>query len=242
LMFSLLFVLFNIWVYWISGGTHKRYLYPFFPFIYLLLAYGYCHLVKNNTFKKWSDGVILCFIVAFIMGSCYLPFHQDFQFITYLIPFAILSIVAGVVLARIWFKIEIRIWLLFIVFGLLRLDQNFLIKPAVVEHSSVRIYKQSIKEITNQIKEPITFLSKRTTDINRFFGISDTIYTHRHMPYAIPFYYSLYSGNVLRIEENVTADKIFLARELVPTNLAIDTLYQFQRKGHQPWLVFQLKD
>ena len=240
LMFSLLFVIFNIWIYWISAGTHKRYLYPFFPFIYILLTFGYYRLLKTSTFSKWSDGLVILFIVAFILVSCYLPFHQDFQFISYLLPFVVFSILTGIFLAWIWFKIKARIWLLFIVLGLLRLDYNFLIKPAITEHSSVRIYRQSIREITDRIKEPINFLTKRSADINKAFGISDTIYTHRHMPYAIPFYYSLYSGNILHIEENVTSEKIFLACELVPTNLAIDTLYDFQREGHQPWVVFRV--
>ena len=242
LMFSLLFVIFNIWIYWISPGTHKRYLYPFFPFMYVLLAYGYYRLLKNNIFKKWSDGLVLLFIAAFILVSCYLPFHQDFQNISYFLLFSTLSILVGVVLVRIWFKIQHRIWLLFIVFGFLRLNHNFLVKPAIAEHSLVRVYRKEIQEITNQTKEPIIFLGKRSTDINRAFGVSDTIYVHKHMPYAIPFYYSLYSGNTLHIEENVAPGKVFLTQSMIPTNLPIDTLYQFRRKGHQPWVVFKVKD
>lgn len=242
LLFSLLFIAFNIWIYWISAGMKKRYLYPFFPFIYILLAYGYYGLMKKSIFKKWSDGIVAFFIVAFISVSGYLPFHTDFQFINYLMPVSILMTILGITVGWIYFKIENKIWLLFIVLGLLRLEYNFFAKPEIVEHSPVRVYRESMRKITHQISEPITFLGNRSMDVNRAFGAVDTIYTHQHMPYAIPFYYTLYSGNVLRIEEYVSVDKIFIARELVPKNVPIDTLYQFQRKGHKPWVVFKLKD
>ncbi|MCP4457256.1 MAG: hypothetical protein GY816_04400 [Cytophagales bacterium] len=242
LLFSLVFIALNIWIYWISAGTQKRYLYPFFPFIYVLLAYGYHQLFQLPRFKKWSDGMVAFFILGFISISSYLPFHSDFQFIRYLVSVAILMALIGIVVGWLYFKTENRIWLLFIVLGLLRLEYNLFAKPEIVANSPVRVYRESMQEITRQINEPITLLGERTMDINRAFGVVDTIYAHHHMPYAIPFYYTLYTDRVLRIQEYATANKTFIARELVPPNRPIDTLYQFKRKGHEPWVVFRLND
>lgn len=38
-LLSTLFILSNIWLYWISPGNRNPYLYPFFPFLFIVLAY-----------------------------------------------------------------------------------------------------------------------------------------------------------------------------------------------------------
>ncbi|MCG8328943.1 MAG: glycosyltransferase family 39 protein [Chitinophagales bacterium] len=45
LRFSLLFIIANIWVYWISPGTRQRYLYMFLPFVMVLLAAFFHHRI-----------------------------------------------------------------------------------------------------------------------------------------------------------------------------------------------------
>lgn len=44
--FSILFILANVWIYWLSPGTYDRYLYPFLPFFSMFL--GWLILEKIN--------------------------------------------------------------------------------------------------------------------------------------------------------------------------------------------------
>lgn len=52
--FSLIFIIANLWVYWISPETHNRYLYPFFPFVAIVAATIFQYFVtqKNPTFQS----------------------------------------------------------------------------------------------------------------------------------------------------------------------------------------------
>ncbi len=132
-----------------------------------------------------------------------------------------------------------KIWCLFLVLGLLRMEQNLFIKPEINEHSEKRVYRDNIKKLTSMIDEPLLYLGEKSMDINRAFGVTDTLFAPQHMPYAIPYYYTLHASEPLRIVESTEAGKLYIARELVPNE--VDTLFQFQRKGHEPWVVFRAK-
>lgn len=66
LRFSVIFLTANIWIYWISPGTHNRYLYPFFPFIGILTAgiFSYLTTQKSVAPNFWKRNTLFQFRFA----------------------------------------------------------------------------------------------------------------------------------------------------------------------------------
>jgi 4-amino-4-deoxy-L-arabinose transferase-like glycosyltransferase len=66
LRFSAIFLVANIWIYWISPNTHNRYLYPFFPFVGLLVAgiFSYLSEHKSTAVSLWKRASIFRFRTA----------------------------------------------------------------------------------------------------------------------------------------------------------------------------------
>jgi 4-amino-4-deoxy-L-arabinose transferase-like glycosyltransferase len=181
LYFCLVFVVANLWIYWISPGVEKRYLYPFFPFIYLLLSFALVWL-----FNARAE----------------------------------------------------RVWWMFALLALIRVVFNYTVLPQR-DASDTRVYRENMKELTEKFQEPIVLLSRIELDVNRVLHYSDTIKTYAHIPYAIPYYYSLYSGRVMSITDHAEPGALYISRDNLP-EAPIDTLHTFTRKGHAPWVVFRL--
>lgn len=75
LRFAVIFILANIWVYWVSAGTLDRYLYPFLPFIAILSAYL---LVKHTTLKLHYLLYLIILIAALrtVYNFTFMPYQQ----------------------------------------------------------------------------------------------------------------------------------------------------------------------
>jgi 4-amino-4-deoxy-L-arabinose transferase-like glycosyltransferase len=69
LRFCVIFLIFNVWIYWISSNTHNRYLYPFFPFISILTAGIFCYLIQNKSVVPnfWKRKTIFKFRTALLL-------------------------------------------------------------------------------------------------------------------------------------------------------------------------------
>lgn len=76
LRFSLLFILSNIWIYWLSPGTRQRYLYMFLPFLTWLLAAFYAQRERKLS-PTLLIGLILGLTTARIAYNyTLLPYQQ----------------------------------------------------------------------------------------------------------------------------------------------------------------------
>jgi 4-amino-4-deoxy-L-arabinose transferase-like glycosyltransferase len=76
LQFSLLFIVANIWIYWISPGTRQRYLYMFLPFIMVLLAAFYEAREKNIKPKIIITLILILAAGRVAYNYTILPFQQ----------------------------------------------------------------------------------------------------------------------------------------------------------------------
>jgi 4-amino-4-deoxy-L-arabinose transferase-like glycosyltransferase len=76
LQFAFLFIVFNIWIYWISPGTRQRYLYMFLPFVSVILAAFF----QART-RKIPERVIMLLVLTLAVGRItynytLLPYQQ----------------------------------------------------------------------------------------------------------------------------------------------------------------------
>lgn len=76
LPFLLVFIVANIWVYWVSPDTRNRYLYPFFPVFIMLLAWsGYTLYRTKIRFALWVVVLLACGRLAYNVAG--MPYQQE---------------------------------------------------------------------------------------------------------------------------------------------------------------------
>jgi len=75
-LFSTIFILANIWLYWISPGTRNPYLYPFFPFLFIVLAFFYQKFSTIRTERLYQLAVGLA-IIRLVYTAFVMPMQQE---------------------------------------------------------------------------------------------------------------------------------------------------------------------
>jgi 4-amino-4-deoxy-L-arabinose transferase-like glycosyltransferase len=251
-VFSIIFILSNIIIYWISPGIRNRYLYMFIPFLSIILAFVFTNLTKNaNSNLILNKKVPLIGITLSIIAILVFPFftkvsqHTEqkwliiplFVFVLLFLLFAlyrtknysILYFVLAIVIGRLWF--------------------NFAVLPYLESRSNGNFYKshiENINNITNKKKVYWTGSSITYQPDLKLFGldINDVKYTiPPHLPYGIPYYQYLESGFLLSYDSVLKKGNYYLAIDTLIKQPEIDTLYQFNEKWKGNSLVlFALKD
>ncbi|MGB0839510.1 MAG: hypothetical protein ACPGXL_05190, partial [Chitinophagales bacterium] len=102
LSFSLVFVVANIWVYWLSPGSRTRYLYMFLPFLLLPLCYAYVHFAeqmpkRQQFFKHFVTGlyglIAILFVALAIRGDYHIMDTQPIR--AYVTVVVLLGLIGG---------------------------------------------------------------------------------------------------------------------------------------------------
>jgi len=75
-LFSTIFVLANIWLYWISPGNRNPYLYPFFPFLFIILAFFYQNFSKIRVERMYQVAITLA-IIRLAYTAFGMPLQQE---------------------------------------------------------------------------------------------------------------------------------------------------------------------
>lgn len=252
IIFSIIFILSNVLVYWLSPGVRVRYLYMFMPFLTILLAFVFSNLsesVQSNLIlnKKVPFIGISLSIIAILIFPFFTRVSQHVEqicLIESLFVFVLLFLLFVLFRTK---NYSILYFVLTIVIG--RLWFNFAVLPYFESKSNGDLYKshvQNINKITNNNKvlwtgRPIVYqpgfklFGKKIVDVK--YSIPP------HVPYAIPYYQYLQSGHLLSYDSMLKKGQYYLAIDTLIKQSEIDTLYQFTEKWKGNSLIlFTLKD
>lgn len=217
LKFAVVFILFNIPLYWFSADHKVRYLYMFLPFIAVLLSYFY---VTNKELIRVKKGIELFFLGLMVLGTLsflgvnfvtIIKIDSQYVFISILL-FFIASF-----LIYLYYKRKSLRMLFFISFLLLfRIAFNSFYLPEIAKTSQENIYKEDIDKmlaITNG--KAITLTGSSYTFISDAsigplkFG-EKTLTTAPLIAYQIPYYLTKATNKIMVYDTNQVVGEFYL--------------------------------
>lgn len=242
--FSFLFIVYNIWVYWLTGQPKARYVYMFVPFACTIFSFIYLEVSKKNSFRfdkalKYL-GAIFILVLA---GVIALPFFQA-------VPSTpvVLSSIALIILLYFYFgSSENRVWLFITGIVLCRLIYASIFIP--LQYETVANYSRNTKKAAEKLhSESLTFWAPpREFNIainSRIYSkIFDTIAQPPILHAQVPYYYYKHTGHLIYYDTSLVKGKYYLSFESDIKNLQIDSIFSFENTKEPGRLViYQLKN
>ena len=206
LQFALIFISANIIIYWTASDIRTRYLYPFFPFLILVLI---PILGKVDLNKKWVNQFFwfftgLLFVIP--VGLVALPFILEINSVQNII---ISIICAG---GMIWFglyaiknrNVNSIVWsmILTLLFG--RLFFSLSVMSELNNLNERSHYKTTIATMIEKSEgKPIVLTGPKTKNYPKIslagtVYYSDTISYPTEVTFKVPYYYTHYTGEIMK--------------------------------------------
>lgn len=241
--FSILFIVFNIWVYWLTGQPKIRYVYMFLPFGCTVLTQIYHRYTETypgnlNKILKWL-GFIFILPLIVVIGF---PFFEKTP-IGWVVAFAL-----SFLFIIYWhYKDEARrIWWFVAGYMLLRLVYAALFIP--LQRKGIESYNEHIQQVVKKTgRNDILYLADAA---NFPVAIDARLLTYQHdtikMPYTlpleIPYYFYRNTGKIIRFDTVQGKASYFISYERQLKN-EVDTLYSFiDRNVGQKVVFYKLKN
>ena len=245
LVFSILFVLTNIIIYWISPGVRNRYLYMFLPFLAIMAAWVYTKLPALKKPARLYYYFPIAGLVLSLIAVIIFPFfenvsqHVDNKWIYT----SIFSVVIGLILFYAIPKPQLAIYLFILTIALGRIWFNLSVLPFLERRSTAIEYEHHVKNMNvitqNQqifwTGEPLTYEPELKLAghvlLKEAFNIPPTL------PYGIPYYQFKHSGYIMDYDTVIQRGRYYLGPDTMIQQKNIDTLYAFKEKWHNRKLI-----
>ena len=236
LRFILLFVLFNLPIYFFTGYPKSRYVFMFFPFFTTLLAaFSLQNMPIRPLLTKIIERVFIGLMVLMSVAFLVAPFLK----VSDVVPAAFLKgIGMGLLLLAtlaLYLKnpsLRIYVIVLFIVLG--KTAFNFFYFPIYKSQSTDMLYKDNLAKITRITgNEPVFYFNKVDT-VNAKIGIGPVRLdsTQLHLPpfmsYEVPYYYSKFTNNILRFTDHLEPGNYYITLSDAPINKPFKLIYSFR--------------
>jgi 4-amino-4-deoxy-L-arabinose transferase-like glycosyltransferase len=230
--FSSLFILCNIWVYWLTGQPKARYVYMFAPFAAIIFVQAlHIYMGANSPrVEKILRWFALVFVLAAI-GLLGLPFFTDASLLMSIIS----AIIVGLFTLQ-YLRIipALRIWALVAGIILLRLVYAVVFIP--VQYRMTAYYNAPMQQAATLLKkEPLLYYAPPEPMIislqtSLFSWKQDTVFGPKSFPSQISYYYYRHSGRLLRYDTALQARTNYVAYSSDVQGVAVDTVQQFGQK------------
>ncbi|MBN2174063.1 MAG: glycosyltransferase family 39 protein [Bacteroidales bacterium] len=249
--FSILFVIGNIIIYWLSPEVRDRYLYMFLPFLSIILIYFFQQFRKLEPLKekwiRWIFGGIMFLILLFFIGFQFIPeLTRNLTspiLISILISFGLGSIIF------LFFRLKQEFIYLFILFIIVtRIGFNIVVLPYLHQHSRASEYIEHVERIIAISKDapvyytgyPLTYYPDISLAGNPIYQAEITI--PPLTAFQIPYYLFKSNHKIALYEPEPESGKFYLSYEPFSRNFDIDIYYSFdERLINQKMLLFKLK-
>jgi hypothetical protein len=225
--FSVLFILFNIWVYWFTGQPKARYVYMFVPFACTILIGLYQELTVHNPalLKKVLGYLGWCFVLV-AAGLVALPIFLDVSWARSILLFLLVALFVFY-----YFRYEeTRIWLFILGLVITRLVFAMVMLPlqsdrdfdhraiardiAAANHSaSLRFYSPIIND---QSPQP-GFMGWKLA----------SSYRHYYLFAQVPYYYYQQTGQVVTYDSLIRPAQTYLSALSELPAQQVELLYKY---------------
>jgi 4-amino-4-deoxy-L-arabinose transferase-like glycosyltransferase len=236
--FSILFVLTNIIIYWLTPAVRIRYLYMFLPFLWLILAYYISPFIKELNTRVVKPIVIAMtsIVIIIILVAPFLSITKDLVTVKVLTPFLVLLIVLGIY----FYRKYPQEWVLVLALLLLVLRFEMQLTYWPISHMKDFRHKEIIEkavEISKENKiyylgEDKTFPDEISLGPLRIFQSKTSVQMPEYINYKIPFYLAKKGFGVLPFHKEPIKGSCYIT----------DYLY-FQEKSYpDSSVIFKVRD
>lgn len=245
--FSVLFILLNIGVYWITGAQKTRYIIMFVPFIMTIISYLYWQAEKQAAEKidKYIKYAGLFFCLG-LVGLLALPFFVEVSWWKVL-PFACTLLVFLIIFFR---AHQYRLWLFITGFVLIRLIYATIGLP--VKGQREFDYQQLAKGIVLKSNHQPVYYWGRADTLNMNVIVGDTLVKWKDKPvevlpyyirYQVPYYFYRATGSLMKFDTVLEIDKTYVSYNPYEKNNKIEPIDSFYDKHLNRYLiVFKSKE
>jgi hypothetical protein len=230
--FSILFILFNVGVYWFTGKPKMRYVYMFLPFYFTVLAYIYWKYKSryHNVISKALKYLGFVFLIVMV-GVIILPFFVKVSTLwTMILAIALCSF------NYVYFKqSKYSIWMFIMGLALVRTVYAALVLPIQHEHRSMR-YDVMLSEIAriNQ-NQSVTYWSPPDSmqlmiDMKFKKWQYESIAAPPEFHYQIPYYYHRISGDIMKYESTIRPSKTYITYKGWLKDTSVQILWRYHNR------------
>lgn len=232
--YSLLFVLFNIPVYWFTGIPKTRYIYMFIPFCMIAFAWIYYKTKEEHPslIAKMERYMVIVFLVL-LAGLAAVPFIVAVNYV-----WLGIAIIALLVYIYLYKKMSsYQVWYFATGLVLARIIYALVFIPVQTAGLKVK-YRDLMAEMAkandygqvNIYKKPQPWAVEIDLKITRLRF--DTIYASPPLAYQMPYYYYQHTGHVVKYDTTIIPGKNYIGLLSELKELHPHILYQFKDK-HQ---------
>jgi 4-amino-4-deoxy-L-arabinose transferase-like glycosyltransferase len=138
----------NIPVYWVSVGTHPRYLFMLYPVLLILLAGYFFELKRNDLYCKvfWNT-ILVVLALMVVVGSWYFFSHGVSESGRAILIFCLTIALLITIGFQLWKRNGIRFELLIITLLVLRISFNLIVLPSRLETAPQAAERRAAEEI-----------------------------------------------------------------------------------------------
>jgi 4-amino-4-deoxy-L-arabinose transferase-like glycosyltransferase len=236
IFFSIIFILINIPIYWFTGDFKGRYIYPFIPFICIILGYLVVEFSDQlTTYRKWIDRILsIAFIVApFALTATF--FIPDLKKAAIHVPLNIFLILFTTFLAYLFFKFgKERIYLVVLLMITLRFGMNNTYVQALKNENHAAYYSKLINDSEAIMAGQQIFMSGPPFEYESEFSLGpirldiESLKTAPYIAFQIPYYITLKTDKLVLYEEQIKPGKRYLIQERYVRNDSIDPLLRIK--------------
>lgn len=217
--FLLCFLLFNIPLYWFTGDLRIRYIYPFFPFFSIILAYSVVSLAdEKNKLRTAIEKILSIALLVLPLLCLTVLFEPRVRALPGAIAMCIsLSIaIAGLSIPKVKNSMHL-IWRLIFALFLLKIGMNFVYLPFEQTYSDRTILRDHVWEMHKITGDQPVHLTGDIYHFDRDLSIgpwhirSVKLSTAPPVSFHIPYNYNRANGHLMDFQPDLDLGSYYLA-------------------------------
>ncbi len=242
--YSVIFVLFNIGLYWISGDFKARYYYMFLPFILTWFAYFFDQnqekLLRTTRVLFGLFSVIVILFPFMMLVPAFIPQTAVLPGIAWRV--AVMVLLALITL-WVYFKGPSRILAIVLLMVVARIGLNLYYLPALQADKNVMYYRETMAEMLEITGDEPIYLYGRAhhfpsdASIGPITFEETTLTTAPLIAYQIPYYITRHNHHILQFTERLEPGRYYIARAELLVGLEYKALFRFEDKWQQRQMV-----
>jgi 4-amino-4-deoxy-L-arabinose transferase-like glycosyltransferase len=249
LLFSALFILSNIIIYWLSPHYKDRYTYMFIPPILLIIFYFYQEY-KNTMPQKirWahymSSAIMILLAVAYLACLFIKEIRESTPHITF---WSISFFIFGTIVFILFYKAKKdRLCFIFLSMIVAKFAYNVLLLPYLDRQSVSTGYQHDVEQITQIVGNAPVYYTGKPNIIKPYIAVmghtlvKDTLQTPPLLPYQIPYFITKKTGRLLTYVTETRSGNYYLVHLKNIKDYKVDVLYRFDDKWtHQKMILYR---
>lgn len=251
LQFILLFVLFNVPIYWLTGELRNRYVYMFVPFFMIIIAYFYVN--HKSDFPKWNHWLHMLFgMVLLLLPFLFLAplFIEETRVLPNCLVKVIVLFLAGGICAYLYlFRLrEDGLYILIAGMILLRLAVNWFYLPAYQHNDPNIYYEAEARRIVNLTGSEKIYFIGITMDYHPQLRLGPvnlgklSFAYPEYIPFQLSYYIARENGNVLEFIEEPGSGLYAISREKYIRAWEHRELYRYyDRRAKETFVLVRLE-